>query len=107
MRRFRDTDGDVWYEGSDGRLYDSENDVLKGEGFATTKDVVEANWGPLTELSSSPTNLSAPAPAHVTRAELAGALQEVASNYGCTGTELHNAISDALYALADKFGETK
>lgn len=62
MRRFRDCDGDVWAEQSDGTFTCVESETPLHVGLSDYTHKQLSSWfQPLTELDPSPADLSAPA----------------------------------------------
>lgn len=62
MRRYIDSEGDVWTEQENGSYLVTESKgSLHLSAYGPSLDYVRNEYGPLTELVPSPTDLSAPA----------------------------------------------
>lgn len=94
MRQFRDEEGDTWTEQPGGLFACDEYPGI----LPYSIEGVRENYGPLTELTPSPTDLSAPA----TRGDIVRVLEVLGRTLGLMGYEsAEDAIIDSVADLKE------
>lgn len=94
MRRFRDRDGDVWEEQEHGEWECvRSSDPVNVGGLYSNLAALSADWGPLTELDPSPTDLSAPATRGDVLKVLQGMFAVLAMGHDEAAEQLHSLMN--------------